>query len=92
MVDLAQVARHLAGYDHQSNRADRQVEVEDPAPRELIDEEPASSGPTMLARPKTAPKRHTYRPRSRGETMSPMMACAPTIKPPAPNPVRTERR
>ena len=40
----------------------------------------------MLARPKTAPNRPTYRPRSRGETMSPTIAWAPTIRPPLPRP------
>ena len=47
---------------------------------------PPSSGPATDATPKTDPIRPMYRPRSRGGTMSPMIACAPTIKPPAPIP------
>jgi hypothetical protein len=35
-----------------------------------------------------APNRPMYRPRSRGETTSPMMVCAPTMRPPPPKPCR----
>ena len=44
------------------------------------------SGPATDDTPKTAPKRPVYLPRSRGETTSPIAACALTISPPPPSP------
>ena len=41
VVDAAQVARHLAGDDRERDGADRDVDVEDPAPGELLDEDAA---------------------------------------------------
>ena len=47
---------------------------------------PPMSGPTTLANAKTAPRYPWYFPRSRGATMSPMMAWASAMSPPAPAP------
>ena len=44
------------------------------------------SGPATLASAKTPPIHPWYLPRSRGGTTSPMIACAPTMSPPAPMP------
>ena len=41
MVDAAQVARHLDRDDDERDGADRKVDVEDPVPGELLDEEAA---------------------------------------------------
>ena len=51
VVDPSQVAWHPAGYDNESNRTDREVDVEDPAPREVIDEEPAEQRPNDAGEP-----------------------------------------
>src|SRR5687768_11823048 len=47
---------------------------------------PPRSRPATEATANTDPMRPMYRPRARGGTMSAMMACAPTISPPAPIP------
>ena len=44
------------------------------------------TGPSTLDVPKTAMKKPWYRERSRGGTMSPMIASASDIRPPAPMP------
>ncbi len=38
MVDPAEMARDLASHDDQGNGADRQVDVENPAPGQVVDE------------------------------------------------------
>ena len=53
---------------------------------------PPMTGPSTLEVPKTAMKKPWYRERSRGGTMSPMIASASDIRPPAPMPwMRPER-
>jgi hypothetical protein len=47
---------------------------------------PPSSGPATEASPKAAPISPMKRPRSRGGTMSAMIACTPIMSPPAPRP------
>ena len=47
---------------------------------------PPISGPATEETPNTAPKSPVNLPRSRGETTSPIAACALTISPPPPRP------
>ena len=47
---------------------------------------PPAAGPTMEARPNDAPIMPWYLPRSRGEMMSPMIACDSGIRKPMPAP------
>ena len=47
---------------------------------------PPTSGPATVATAITAAMYPWYRPRSRGGTRSPMIAIAPTSRPPAPSP------
>jgi hypothetical protein len=47
---------------------------------------PPISGPATLDTPNTAPNSPIHLPRSRGDTTSPIAACADTINPPPPRP------
>ena len=47
---------------------------------------PPTSGPITVEMPKTPPMNPAYRPRSRGETTSPITACVLTISAPPPSP------
>ena len=47
---------------------------------------PPARGPATLVTPNTTPKYPMYLPRWRAGTTSPMIACAPTMRPPAPTP------
>ena len=47
---------------------------------------PPASGPSTLESANVAPKYPMYLPRCRGGMTSPMIACDPTMRPPAPNP------
>ena len=53
---------------------------------------PPISGPATDETPKAAPKSPVYLPRSRGETTSPMAACALTSSPPPPRPWIARKR
>ena len=74
------------GDGEQSQIADGHVDVEDPAPRQVLGEQATGQRPATLVSPKTTPKYPMYFPRCRAGTTSPMMACAPTSRPPAPIP------
>jgi len=56
VVHAAQAPWDLDRHDRERDSADRDIDVEDPAPRELFDEDAPRSGPRTLATPKTAPK------------------------------------
>ena len=59
---------------------DGDVDVEDPSATRYVQQRvPPSSGPTTVEIPKTAPIKPGWRPRSRGETTSPITACVDTI-------------
>ena len=78
--------------DGERDDADRQVDVEDPAPAEVLGEQPAEQrARARCVAPKTAPNRPWYLPRSRGGTMSPTIAIDSTISPPPPRPWRARK-
>jgi hypothetical protein len=52
---------------------------------------PPASGPATIATAMIPANMPWYRPRSRGETRSPMIAMTPTTRPPAPSPCRARK-
>ena len=72
--------------DDQREDAQREVDVERPPPRRMVGDEPADSGPPIIAAGITAIITPMYLPRSRGETSIPITDMIPTISPPAPSP------
>ena len=82
----AEVARERPRRRDQGDDADRQVDVEDPAPGQRVDEEAADQRPDHARHAEDGTEEALVAPRSRGGRMSPTMVCAPTNRPPPPRP------
>ena len=56
MVDAAEVARNLDRHDRERDGADRNVDVEDPVPGELVDEDAAKQRSDDARHPEHGPE------------------------------------
>ena len=79
-------AWNAAAITAERDAADRQVDVEDPAPREVVDEEAAEQRADHGRDAEDGAEEALVLPRSRGGTMSPITAIVVTISPPPPIP------
>ena len=86
VADPAEVARDLDRHHGEGDDTDRDVDVEDPPPGQLLDEDAAEQRPDNAGHAEHRPEQALIAATFTGRDDVPTIAWAPTISPPPPSP------